>query len=82
MNFRAVAQMLGVVLVLMAGFLAVPAAVGVAMGEPGPATSCALAALVTTGAATGGPVPGILGLALLALALGGYLRLRERQQDG
>ncbi|MGD2016578.1 MAG: TrkH family potassium uptake protein [Planctomycetota bacterium] len=47
MNFRAVAQMLGVVLVLMAGFLAVPAAVGVAMGEPGPATSCALAALVT-----------------------------------
>ncbi|OLT15320.1 hypothetical protein BJF80_10690 [Serinicoccus sp. CUA-874] len=42
----------------------------------------ALAALVTTGAATGGPVPGILGLALLALALGGYLRLRERQQDG
>ncbi len=47
MNFRAVAQMLGVVLLLMAGFLAVPAAVGLGMGERGPAASCGLAAFVT-----------------------------------
>jgi len=46
-NFRAVAQMLGVVLLLMAGFLTIPAAVGVGLGERGPATSCALAAAVT-----------------------------------
>ena len=47
MNFRAVAQMLGVVLLLMAGFLAIPAAVGLGMGERGPAASCGLAAFVT-----------------------------------
>lgn len=47
MNFRAVSQMLGVVLLLMAGFLAIPAAVGLGMGERGPAASCGLAAFVT-----------------------------------
>ncbi|MEM9382784.1 MAG: TrkH family potassium uptake protein [Planctomycetota bacterium] len=46
MNFRAVAQMLGVVLLLLAGFMAVPALVGAGYGEWGPATSCALGALV------------------------------------
>lgn len=39
--------MLGVVLLLMAGFLSIPAAVGVLLGERGPATSCAMAAVVT-----------------------------------
>ncbi|MEM6672548.1 MAG: TrkH family potassium uptake protein [Planctomycetota bacterium] len=54
MNFRAVAQMLGVVLLLMSGFLAVPAGVGAAYREWGPASSCGLAALIT--AAFGGLV--------------------------
>lgn len=52
MNFKAVARMLGIVLVLMAGFLAIPALVGLGYGEYRAATSCGAAALVT--AAIGG----------------------------
>jgi trk system potassium uptake protein TrkH len=49
MNFQAVARMLGVVLVLVAGFLLVPVAVGVYLGELGPALDCLWSA-VTCGA--------------------------------
>ena len=52
MNFQAVTRMLGIVLLLMAGFLCIPMTVGFGYGETGPALSFLASALVT--AAVGG----------------------------
>ncbi|MDP6520480.1 MAG: hypothetical protein QF411_11335, partial [Planctomycetota bacterium] len=47
MNFRAVASMLGLVLLLLAFFLLAPAAVGYYFDEPDAVSACLISALVS-----------------------------------
>lgn len=49
MNFKAVARMLGIVLILMAGFLSIPTMIGLAYREWHAASACGAAAIVTAG---------------------------------